>query len=70
MDDIDHILARHQQLQSGTQSPEELSGLEKNHIQKILTEAHGNISEASRRLGISRPTLRRKIQKYGIALPS
>jgi two-component system response regulator AtoC len=67
VEDIDRILTRHHQLQLGTQSAEELSSLEKTHIQQILTETHGNISEASRRLGISRPTLRRKIQKYGIA---
>ena len=36
----------------------------KEHIEKILSDAQGNISEAARRLGIARPTLRRKIQKY------
>ena len=29
-------------------------------LEKILAEVQGNISEASRRLGIARPTLRRK----------
>ncbi len=68
VEDLEQILERHQQLQIGTQPQEELAKLEKTHIKKILIEVQGNISEASRRLGISRPTLRRKIQKYGISL--
>jgi two-component system response regulator AtoC len=67
-EDIEQILERHQQLQLGTQPVRELAELEKAHIEKMLTETQGNISEASRRLGISRPTLRRKIQKYSIRL--
>jgi len=66
VDAIDAILNRHQQSLSRTITSEELVELEKTHIKKVLSETHGNISEASRRLGISRPTLRRKIRKYVI----
>jgi two-component system response regulator AtoC len=66
IDAIDEILTRHQQNPASVASPEVLTELEKAHIEKVLSDAHGNISEASRRLGISRPTLRRKIRKYAI----
>ncbi len=33
------------------------------HIQKVLTECDGNISEAARQLGMHRRTLQRKLQK-------
>ena len=66
LDAIEAILGRHRQVSAAYQSPQELVDLEKTHIEKILTETRGNISEAARRLGISRPTLRRKIRKYDI----
>jgi len=34
------------------------------HIQRVLTDCGGNISEAARRLGLHRRTLQRKLQKY------
>lgn len=34
------------------------------HMQKVLTECSGNISEAARRLNMHRRTLQRKLQKY------
>ena len=37
--------------------------LEWEHIQKVLMEANGNVSEAARRLGMHRRTLQRKLQK-------
>ncbi|MDX1607311.1 MAG: helix-turn-helix domain-containing protein, partial [Candidatus Competibacterales bacterium] len=36
-------------------------------IRRALTEAEGNVSAAARRLGITRMTLRYRMQKYGIA---
>ena len=42
------------------QSPS-LARVEWEHIQRILTECDGNISEASRRLGIHRRSLQRKL---------
>ncbi len=43
--------------------PISINRLEWEHIQKILTECDGNISEAARRLGMHRRTLQRKLQK-------
>lgn len=43
--------------------PLPLSRLEWEHIQKVLTECHGNVSETARRLGMHRRTLQRKLVK-------
>ncbi|HEY0180491.1 MAG TPA: response regulator [Dokdonella sp.] len=40
-----------------------LKRLEWEHIQRVLTECGGNISEAARRLGLHRRTLQRKLAK-------
>jgi two-component system response regulator RegA len=44
--------------------PLPLSRLEWEHIQKVLTECGGNISETARRLGMHRRTLQRKLAKH------
>ncbi|WP_298192820.1 helix-turn-helix domain-containing protein, partial [Metallibacterium sp.] len=36
------------------------------HIQRILGETGGNISEAARRLGMHRRTLQRKLAKHPV----
>jgi two-component system response regulator RegA len=41
-----------------------LARAEWEHIQRVLADAGGNISEASRRLGITRRTLQLKLKKY------
>tara|TARA_R100000027_G_scaffold52103_3_gene40829 strand:- start:5247 stop:5804 length:558 start_codon:yes stop_codon:yes gene_type:complete len=41
-----------------------LDRVEWEHIQRVLSDSDGNISEAARRLGIQRRTLQRKLQKY------
>lgn len=41
-----------------------LARAEWEHINRVLTDAGGNISEAARRLGIHRRSLQRKLQKY------
>ena len=40
-----------------------LKRLEWEHIQRVLTDCEGNISEAARRLGLHRRTLQRKLAK-------
>jgi DNA-binding NtrC family response regulator len=46
-----------------------LEGLERVHIERVLRELGGRVTEASQRLGIPRSTLYQKIKRYGIALP-
>jgi len=41
-----------------------LARAEWEHIQRVLADCQGNISEASRRLGIHRRSLQRKLQKH------
>ena len=41
-----------------------LARTEWEHIHRVLADCNGNISEASRRLGIHRRSLQRKLQKY------
>ncbi|MCA9321853.1 MAG: response regulator [Planctomycetes bacterium] len=41
-----------------------LARVEWEHINRVLTDCGGNISEAARRLGIHRRSLQRKLQKY------
>ena len=44
----------------------QLKRLEWEHIQRVLAECNGNVSEASRRLGLHRRTLQRKLTKRPI----
>ncbi|MCC6752272.1 MAG: response regulator transcription factor [Deltaproteobacteria bacterium] len=41
-----------------------LERVEWEHIQRVLADCAGNISEGARRLGLHRRTLQRKLQKY------
>ncbi|MGH7407319.1 MAG: helix-turn-helix domain-containing protein, partial [Candidatus Methylomirabilales bacterium] len=41
--------------------------VEKHYLRMALRAARGNRSEAARRLGITRVTLRAKIRRYGLA---
>ncbi|HQN18975.1 MAG TPA: sigma-54 dependent transcriptional regulator [Syntrophobacteraceae bacterium] len=52
-------LAEEEELQS-------LAEIERVHIMKVLKRTRGNYGEACRVLGISRPTLRRKISEYSL----
>ena len=45
---------------------ETLAAVEKRHILAVLAVCDGNKSEAGRRLGISRKTMDRKCQAWGI----
>jgi len=51
---------------AASSSDETLAAVEKRHILAVLTACDGNKSEASRRLGISRKTMDRKCQAWGI----
>jgi two-component system response regulator RegA len=41
-----------------------LQRVEWEHLQRVLTDAEGNVSEAARRLGIERRSLQRKLAKF------
>lgn len=41
-----------------------LARVEWEHIQRVLADCEGNVSEASRRLGVHRRSLQRKLSKY------
>jgi two-component system, response regulator RegA len=70
--DVDQILAVYEGVISGdADSPESLPAtvpslarVEWEHIQRVLTDCHGNISQAARLLGIHRRSLQRKLSKY------
>jgi len=71
--DADDILAALTAINSGEstqapiQEPMSVRRLEWEHIQKILKENHGNISETARQLKMHRRTLQRKLQKKPVA---
>lgn len=47
-------------------TPPSVERLEWEHIQKVLADNQGNISETARALGMHRRTLQRKLQKYPV----
>jgi len=65
--DADEILAALNGTQAARQQGIETPSLaraEWEHIQRVLADCGGNISEAARRLGIHRRSLQRKLHKY------
>ena len=46
-----------------------LEELERSHIERVLAELGGRVTEASQRLGIPRSTLYQKIKRFGLAVP-
>lgn len=51
---------------AGAEHAPPLRRLEWEHIQRVLVESEGNISEAARRLGLHRRTLQRKLAKHPV----
>lgn len=69
--DVDDILAAFEKGEAPPLSTPEteylapsLARAEWEHINRVLTDCGGNISEAARRLGLHRRSLQRKLQKY------
>ena len=54
-----------QGMASGT-LPQRVAHLERVTIREALDRCAGNLSRAARELGISRPGLRRKMERYGL----
>ena len=69
--DADQILAAYENLQStasdAMKAPESVPSLarvEWEHMQRVIADCEGNISQAARLLGIHRRSLQRKLTKY------
>lgn len=70
--DVDDILTAFRRAEEPPLRPEKaedyevpsLARAEWEHIQRVLSDAGGNISEAARRLGIHRRSLQRKLRKF------
>jgi DNA-binding NtrC family response regulator len=70
LDEIENILSSSRNLSAEPDlASYSLPDMEKRHIAKALDMLNWNRSETARLLGISQPTLRKKIRKYGIAPP-
>jgi len=48
------------------QAPVSLDALEREHLQKALAQSGGNVTQAARLLGISRDTLRYRMERHGL----
>lgn len=68
--DVDQILAAYDELSAGSQDRQPpvtvptLARVEWEHIQRVLSDCSGNISQAAKLLGIHRRSLQRKLLKY------
>jgi transcriptional regulator with PAS, ATPase and Fis domain len=47
-------------------SPVSLDALEREHLQKALAQCNGNVTQAAKVLGISRDTLRYRMERHGL----
>lgn len=60
-----HSVTGHELLQPGTPAEvPSLARVEWEHIQRVLNDCNGNISQAAKLLGIHRRSLQRKLSKY------
>ena len=57
----------HGRLENGPEGDDSLEAMERAHVRKVLQRTGGNKRQASRILGISRPTLDRMIATHGLA---
>lgn len=48
---------------------DDLDAITRAHVERALHEANGNITEAARRLGLSRRGLQKKLRKWGLHVP-
>jgi two-component system, NtrC family, response regulator AtoC len=70
LDEIERTLTVNETSPSAALSSFSLNGIEKEHIQNTLSQMGWNRTRTAQALGISMPTLRSKIRKYGIAPPT
>jgi two-component system, response regulator RegA len=71
--DADQILNAYSRISEGSNEPEAAAGkhavpslarVEWEHIQRVLTDCDGNVSQAAKLLGLHRRSLQRKLAKY------
>lgn len=70
LEEIENILGVNENLPSSDLEAYSLDGIEKEHIQNTLSQLGWNRTRVAQVLGISIPTLRSKIRKYGITPPN
>lgn len=70
LDEIEKILSAKDGLSASGVSAFSLNGVEREHILNTLSQLGWNRTRAAQALGISLPTLRSKIRKYGIDQPT
>ena len=70
LDEIERSLSMNEPPVAAGLSPSSLNGIEKEHIEKTLSQLGWNRTRTAQALGISMPTLRSKIRKYGITPPT
>jgi DNA-binding NtrC family response regulator len=66
--DLPHEVATRKSdpVQSGSDNTDELSAIERSHVIEIMNRERGNKARAARALGLSRRSLYRLLEKYGI----
>jgi DNA-binding NtrC family response regulator len=71
LDDLPHEVtaSKSDVAQSGLGSTDELSTMERSHVLEILNRERGNKARAARALGLSRRSLYRLLEKYGLQSP-
>ena len=69
--DVDQILAAYEKISSAPESDlprpatvPSLARVEWEHIQRVLTDCSGNVSQAAKLLGLHRRSLQRKLLKF------
>ena len=67
VEEIDRILSSNHMISASPLTNYSLPHMEKEHIRKTLNRLNWNRTETARVLGISPPTLRKKIRKYAIS---
>lgn len=65
-DTVESIIAASSVVPPSSPSLTSLDELEKRHILNAMSETSGNLSAAARMLGVSRPTLRKRLKLYGL----
>jgi two-component system response regulator AtoC len=66
LEEIEKALNTNEALSEHSPTPHSLPDIEKEHIQNTLEQVNWNRTRAASILGISPPTLRKKIRKFGL----